>query len=484
MWRRDRKERRIAAVLGVCLWAAAGVPGLAAENAAVGGIQLAEDTSEKPCICGEDEYVLLLNKNNYAEIYDSQGNAVGTCRAILDSYYWAATIPKDSLLCYNDGETWSVFSMQTLQTILEVPAETHSCAISGDACLVEDPKSGTISLYNVSGTLLYQFGEGDWLSKEDGYTRILNLENGYLIGLCRYDSTELPPFGPVWVSKDGQEHREITDSYLKQAFCEGRVSAFGDYLMIYEWNTSMSAIYDLEGTLRLGQVDSSIYPRTTDNFSYIWNAEPALVLSQMPEGTFLYDTKLQECGQLSNPEILYPAYCAGFLEGMTYDELGGRTCDGFVTYNGSAFPYTRTEDGCLIYAAEGLFHVPLNEGEEPAELNASYLILSSRDEEENYKSLLVWRKSGEVLAESRWENGESLSFALCGGGCMILEENSEEGSSILTVRDSGNEVCYTSENVRAQSWKNGYMLLERGIYRGIADLDGNWIVRTIAGWSE
>ena len=50
----------------------------------------AEENVEK--ICEEDEYVLLSCGDNYAEIYDRDGNRIGQCRAYLDEFRSACTV--------------------------------------------------------------------------------------------------------------------------------------------------------------------------------------------------------------------------------------------------------------------------------------------------------------------------------------------------------------------------------------------------------
>ena len=74
-------------------------------------------------ICDEDEYVLLLQKNNHLEIFDCRGNYMGNCRAVMDDFQWAITVGKDELICYSDGEKWNVYSMEKLENVLEFPEE-------------------------------------------------------------------------------------------------------------------------------------------------------------------------------------------------------------------------------------------------------------------------------------------------------------------------------------------------------------------------
>ena len=143
----------------------------------------AQKQTEVPAICGEDEYVLLSCGNNYAEIYNSQGEYEGRCRAYMqEGFFYAATIGKEGLISYSDGKNWNVFSMAAKKDILQVPQSCDLQCYKG-VCMVSDKETGEISLYDNKGTLLYT-GEGFYYSEENGYVTLRVMDSGYIVGVC------------------------------------------------------------------------------------------------------------------------------------------------------------------------------------------------------------------------------------------------------------------------------------------------------------
>lgn len=440
------------------------------------------DTSS-PGICDEDEYVLILRENNHAEIFDSQGTYIGNCRQALDRYQWAVTVKKDDLLCYSDEEKWSVFSMEKLETVLEFPADQYFLYDNGNVCLATDYVNGNVSLYDHRGEWLYSM-EAQVLTQDGGgYARVMEMDDGYVISVYNVLDSDIAPVNPVWIRSDGKETRLITDPYLVEMFQQDLVSVFGQYLLIFDRDTGSHAVYSLDGELMLDQIESSVYPYTRDYSLYSWNWQPTLVTRRGTGYLEVYDSKLQLLGTIP-PEYDYPGYASGFLAGMTYEELGGNICTGFADYPDTEWvPCSRTADGCLIYAYGELILIPLSASEELLSLNDTYMIIQSCDADENYEDYLANRRTGEKIAKSVWEEGYSLYFSL-GKNYSLIQKTYPEGVGSVQILNDQNEVSYASDKAEGFAWKNGYVRLTRGIYRGIADTEGNWIVRTLAGWSE
>ena len=70
--------------------------------------------------------------------------------------------------------------------------------------------------------------------------------------------------------------------------------------------------------------------------------------------------------------------------------------------------------------------------------------------------------------------------------CIVTETEAdgEDYQTSFTIRNAQNQICCSVQNASARAWKNGYILMNRGIYHGIADSNGNWIAKTIYGWEE
>lgn len=436
-------------------------------------------------LCDENEYILLSSGKNYAEIYDSKGNYLDRCRVYLNDLYGIATIKKNFLLDYVDGDIISIYSMADLQTVLEFPYSEYYVQISGDVCLATNRNTGQICLYDCHGELLYSSGETAWAENE--YQGILMvLEHGYLVGSCRVTDEDIfPVYGPIWISSSGQENREITDPYLTEAFVKREIQEFGDYMLVYNWENETGVLYDLDGKVLLERIEAYLCPYTEDNwfYSYNYNTKIALVLQKADEMYTVYDTQLQECAMFpaleTEPRNL--GYAAGYIEGMSYHQLEGNICAGFVRYKNKAWcPYAETKEGVLVYADGHQIPLTVESGQNLIAFNERYA-MTEYNEEESYITCLIDRKTGNVLMDSCWDEDGSISFEIGEECCIIVNTkwNGDDCRTSLTIRDEENQICYSSDKASAGTWKNGYIVLKRGIYHGIADTNGNWIVRTI-----
>lgn len=441
-------------------------------------------------LCDKDEYILLSTGNGSAEIYDSQGECVGSCRAYLDDMYGAATVKKNLLLDYMEEDVISVYSMAELKTILELPGSEYYIQVNGDVCLTVNKNTGQFCLYDCHGNMMYRSGESEWTEGEY-QGRLLVLDQGYLIGSCRFtDAEPVPALGPIWLSKDGQERREVTDAYLTEAFANWETQEFGDNLLIYSWENETGAVYDLDGNILLDQIEAYLYPYTEEHwfYSYNYNMKIALACQNVDETYIVYDTQLQECADFPalNLEHWDLGYAGGFIKGMTYQQLEGAVCDGFVLYKDKTWcPYAQTEQGCIVYADGKLVSVPLEEGQNLNSFNERYAVLGY-DQAEMYSTSLIDRETGEVLAESHWNENDGISFEIGEDYCIItnMKAEGEDLQTSFTIRDNENQILCSAEKASAGIWENGYIVMKRGNYHGIADPEGNWIVKAVYGAEE
>lgn len=441
----------------------------------------AQKQTEVPAICGEDEYVLLSCGNNYAEIYNSQGEYEGRCRAYMqEGFFYAATIGKEGLISYSDGKNWNVFSMAAKKDILQVPQSCDLQCYKG-VCMVSDKETGEISLYDNKGTLLYT-GEGFYYSEENGYVTLRVMDSGYIVGVCS-DIGDNDPVNklPVWISADGSLAREITDEYLARAFVQGKISAFGDFLEKYDWDTGWNAVYDMDGTMLLDQIVYDIYPYVNDSNRYDYDSDAGF-LAKNDQGILrIYDRNLCEITSFPFDENSYPAYANGFFRGMSYEELSGNVCTDFVRYKGEEWiPCARVDGGVWLYEDGSPVFISLSEGENITELNDAYAVTTSYDDA-MYMQRLYDRNTGQILYEADLNQG-SVRYELGKDYCLIGEFR--ENDETFTILDNQQQTCYSSHDTYGMVWKNGCLAVKRGIYNGITDKNGNWIIKTVTDYSE
>lgn len=443
-------------------------------------------------LCGEEEYLLLSEGNHYAGIYDSTGILVGRCRAYLEEAFGAAVVKKDSIVDYADGSVRQMFSMERLQNVLEFPLENYDLQTDGSVCLATDRYTGQFSLYDSRGALLYASKDSEWA--DGGYSgRLLALSDGYLAGSYLYgeDHAVISLF-PVWVSCDGQEIFELKDPYLRQKFADWELQGFGENLLVYSWRSQTGGVYSMNGELLLDQVSSFVSPYGDNDWSYNnWFPSyqvPIELVFKPTDGMYaVYNTKLDECAVISASQDGYQdfAYASGFLKDVSYEELEGRRCEGFLYYQGIGYcPYARAQEGYVLNADGELISIPMEQDQSIEALNRIYAVIGSFRDGEYRSSLIDWR-TGEHLEDARSDETGSSYFELGEDYCIVTEidYNDDYRRSIWILNDQ-KEISYHADKASARAWKNGLLLLDRGIYKGIADHNGNWIIRTIYGQTE
>lgn len=453
----------------------------------------------RPDLCAADEYLLLMTDPTYMDIFDHRGNFMGKCRVSFgDEYYRASSVKKTDVLTFNNGETVSVFSMKTLSEILHFDCREEQVQTQDGMTLTVNNTDGTYRLFDNEGTLLYHSETPVPTAENLSFSGLLqSTSDGYLFGVVVYeehtwetsdastyvletDASYQKALCPVWINKEGTEFQVIKNPVLVQAFHKSNLSPFGANLLVYDWAASQGTLYDKEGNLLLERVTRSLY--TYGNEFYSYGRAPLSKWLMRDAGGFqeIYDWDLNLHGELFTDAA--PSCSEKYIEGLYYEELGNRSCDGFTLYNGTIWlPYTRTEEGCEILMENGeLVRFRLNGNETVTSFNDSYRVVQTTVGD-TYTQRLIYRKTGENLAFLSWDSIDG-PYCQLGKDYAILWETQIGTDLFRHVRVLGPEgtALYEDANVKVFPWVNGYLLVSRGVYQGITDLNGAWVVRNVS----
>ena len=196
----------------------------------------------------------------------------------------------------------------------------------------------------------------------------------------------------------------------------------------------------------------------------LWGA--AYVAKQTgPEEWTVFNRDLKACGTIPSAEIPYVGDTA-YIEGFSYEELGGGTCDGTVTYLGQEVPYTRTEDGIGVLYEGALIPVTVTENLYPEQINDRWILV--RDG----KTKIYDRKTGELLLET--DAGVSMQK----DSILLHRDFSGEKNNENVIYDENMQIAYHTERWMVPCGPEAYYM-ERGPYIGIADKYGNWLLRVL-----
>lgn len=462
-----------AAVLGVSLMA--GVSSFAEEAGT--------DSGQGLRLCDEDEYLLFYENNQHIMAFDSDGQYV---TEFLD--YSEATpqsVSKDSLIVSErDGET-VVFSFKTLQEVFSCPSGEYSFMCTGKAVMAIERPTGTFSIYNTDGDVLYHSDVSVNRSTEwnDCNIQFYELASGYLCGLEIAGRSLV-----VQVGNDGSS-RLVTDPFIKEIVFDWNSYVFGDLIIRNEWNDDTGRIgtaYDLDGNLVMDNICNMVNDEETRYEDYqSWNDNLTFVIRREENGTYtIYDRSLNAVGTVTKEkaESIHRSV-NGRVPGGFCEELQG-TVEGFVPLNSGIFmsivpetihaPYTETENEYVILCGDGtLLHVPKHAGEQLYSAGTGYFVYTTETGDFRIRRA----DDGSIFpSDDAVFDSEKMIFQSESGLAVF---NWEDG---CTFYDLDGNVTYTSETAWVEPWKNGYFYMRRGIYNGYVDINGKWIMRRMISW--
>ena len=445
-----------------------------------------------PFLCSEDEVIIILNRDQEFSIYDCRGNKIGKWRTYGDVYS-ASIVDRDTVMAYRKDDAKEVFSFRTMGVLLSFPAEDYLVAAEGKHVLAVNKKTGLISFYDSSGTLLFE-GEGPVSEREWGPTmKMIRLQSGWVI----YSAAE-EKARAVYVGNDGMI-KEIVSDVIKKGATEGYIQAFGENLYITYYDDEMSFVADFDGVHLLDDIEDCLYSERTQTADFYerfsWYLRSPDFVMQETDGMYvIYDKNLSVVGQVpTDPEDDYyrPETSGGYVAGIPYRELLGKTCDGFVECGSGKYPYAQMNNGCLVFWDDIVVALPVPAGETLVSFSEAYFVTKREDETvtDEYGGhptiRSVWRRDDGSLFLQNGKDGNDFHVNLSETGLSIFAYGvPDEYSSTQYLYNNQYELAFPpGVNTYLRPFKNGYWYTNRGVYTGIIDVEGNWVVREIA-WEE
>ena len=432
-------------------------------------------------ICQEDEQVLLSVPGNEVTLlyaYDDEGNRLGK----LPSLSWgfqAKVIRKDTLFS-PDGDPQSVLRAGDLQIIASFPEEEYSVHVLDD-CYVTLEKGGNKAvLYGSSGQVLGNVPFSRGFDPERDYScELFELTDAWLLKVTDYNENQ---WGLIY--KDGWISNEIREPALLEKLNddEGAVNTLGNFIVwqpySYLEDRSDGVVMTQEGLVIMDGIDEcmtdSVPPYPYDlqvSGSYERHEPASFVVRNNGNGYDLYDAALNHAGSAASlPE--YPMCAGGFMQGFASEELDGNVCAGFLTdcSDFSLVPYAYSGDRILI-RRKGETALEPAEGV-PSCISDGYYVSEYGEGTRVYR-----RSTGELIAE--YDRIPQSCVSLGRDGIRMDDEQSgEEWWNIpCTVYDNEGNVAFRIRDRFLAAFVNGTWASRRGIYQGILDMKGKWILK-------
>ena len=432
-------------------------------------------------LCQDDER-LLLAVPGYDYVlyyaYDEQGNCLGRFPATGLSMY-PKIVRKDALFL-SDQDPGELIRAGDLEKVSYYPPEDYCVLCLSRHYMTVEKKTGKVTLYDEStqplGTAFVEFPfELDWsLSGQ-----ILDLPNTFFVRLASFENK-------VWIrfDKNGQEGQQIQDrsllSYLDHKSME--VYSFGQYLVAAPYSSPAEAglrgvVMTEDGTVVMDGIEGIATDYTSSLYlPYKFDEDKCkatAVVQDTGSAHMIYDSSLQSLGCLYEIPDHFSIQ-DGFVKGLAYQELNGNICEGFVNDIDTQtwIPYAR-EGGLLLICKNGTcLEIPA-EGL-PTEISSGYLVTTIDD------GTRVYRLKDNCLAASY--NRISLECLSLGTeGILLYDERDSESwwDSPVTIYDNAGNATYHSPDNNHYAFVKGTWTCRRGIYRGLIDMYGNWVLKDI-----
>ena len=454
---------------------------------------------------GPDEYLAIPAGESELKLYDRDGQFCGDRFEYIAEHYGPALIPK-TVLEQAPTSLLEVYNTEKEEIIFSASKDDCVLVTEDSFFIVYDKKTGRISVRSSDAEEIGSLGLDSFpqnpgtCSPDDAANSkcVMDIRRPgdcMLIGYYFYkdDDQSMRKYCPGVLQVTNNESGEPTatllpSEFLGQAFACAALRDAGSRLLLSlerMSNDSFAGSYPANGYLLL---DASGNPtgQYFDDYRSGWNMdlEQEIALIRRENGQIvIYDQELNPIGFKpdQNPDQpLQEEYRSQYMYGAWYPSLGGLfekyepvTLSSGIPFARSGNTWSRNRNGMILSTV-------LADGEEPIDLNLAFAVVRPAPDGSNegyyYKLELRWRETGEPVLPPG-DTADGFHFWLGDDYCIFQQRSGDDTS--MGIIDMTGTIRYRSGPARIQVWKPGLIFMERGIYSGITDLDGNWIIRTI-----
>lgn len=443
-------------------------------------------------ICESDECLMISKTGAVQNLYDSEGRFIFDMHIYYQLYY-PCLAKTDTVFAGRTNEDIGFYSVKAGGRFMSVPIDDAQICLRGSFFTATSLSEGICVLYDCEGHELGRTVRPVWLSSERTRyrTHLLRLESGFVFGI-QSDTDACW----MWADPAAGICTEIQNSTLNDLL-GGEKDCFpmGDLLVFYPKYRYASdgqedndgVVVSLDGEILLDHVNAiwqlnALYGES-DRFS--WDDElPCDFVLQMPSQdssdekmSCLFDKDLNLVGTFSDPDVKVE-YTGKYVKGFVYPELNNSSCDGFAGNVG--------RETCPYYVVDGWYNVlidgqpevfPVRPEETLKAFNAGYY-LTERVGESSKGTKSIYSVYSRHSNELFFQDDSSDIELYLGKDGLVIKTNSKNGEPYrYTAYDLNGTETFSSDSTWIMPL-SGYWYTSRGIYRGITDIYGNWLVRT------
>lgn len=409
--------------------------------------------------------VLPIENARYC-VYDCYGTKVAELSSVSNDFAASTGL-------YLKNSQFGNESLSTLQPIYfnkdDVALVNN---VADDIWFSTDLRTGDMAVYDRNGTVMFTVNADN----PDNTTNsaVYKIGGNYVLYACgetKYidgQFTDSYTLEPAIYDAGGTLIHSFGDDGLTNC------SAIGNYFLGY-LNGGGAAIFDANGKLLMQP--SNCYSLTGEGY-YVYQTNDDYTVTY--QSYFLRSKYVVEYSN-SNDEV---KYLDSNLQYLTQDEYIRRQTNSRLS--NADMQIAETDARITISTGGRTIDIDKKFSDEELEsYNEYYAVLSSL---EHTTSRLVYLPTGEVIGEYKdvyYDNSvgyTSYTFVLTKTDACLQRTFSEVNSKIersYTIFGSDGKVRYETDNNLLAPLTDDLMILIRGPYMGIADYDGNWVIKNV-----
>ncbi len=441
-------------------------------------------------LCGSDEIVLLAVPGHEIMLYygyDENGVSIG--RIPAEGWGESAKLVRKDALFQADGDNNTLVRAGDLKPAAYYPPDQYALFFRGSYYLTLDKGAGILTMYDESTQAIGNMSLGRTFDQEAAdriSLDIVEFPDSQLVTMTTGSGRSCFLFG-----KDGQSVREISDPQMLGFLNNDDMAVFslGEFLVVcpypYAADEMQGVVMTLDGTVVMDRIEAALteYYYFEDSVwldrDYFLGQDRAQAVIQNTGSSYAaFGPSLEYLGELDErPEYYGNAYGSGFIKGIAYPELNGNVCEGFIldVDTQSMIPYAEDWGMYLVWKDGRLIELPA-EGT-PERISSAYCVSSVGDGTNVYRI-----KDGSLFASyNRYRYG---CVSLGSEGIMMHDDHDSEEwwDTSATIYDNEGNATYHSKDRFLFAFINGTWTCRRGVYRGLIDMYGNWVLKDTIDW--
>ena len=448
-------------------------------------------------LCGPDEVIGIAtdtyrsSAEAWEELYryyDSSGEFLGEAINNYD-YFLAAfhVIPKNRLMTDKDEKDYIIRRTQDLKEIARVPGEDWRYDLYGKGqsavCIIA--KDNTyLTIHRIDGTSQVIPLDGDGWIIPDEMPEDIPEDKPFSFTMyepegCLYLHVDggTKGYKDFMVYEDGSVLTPDDESFPKALV--GKVSGYlGNYLAIRDEEDGYS-IVSLTGDIlmtgvRLHSANDQRYYGACKVFTNDERID--FVLIREGETDRVFDETLTELGRIrekDRDENGRIQVAGGTVIGLPCEDLGWQLSTCVLTYLDKRVPAAKVQGGYVTADECGGFLPEFGEGDEIISFSKKFIYVRRAEG--------VWQVLRRSDLKVLDENPQVVSLQDETFAANHLEpdkRNPGRSKWVGRIFNEAGETIYTAENDRIYPAPDGNYFISRGVYAGIADPYGNWLMKT------